>query len=508
MLKDNSPQQETTDLLARIKELEAENAKLKSINDALESRLSLILEKVPMLFFQVDKEGVFKDIHGKGLRLLANTREEVIGMSAYEMGKRWPGLAEAVNESLEGKALSRILHTADGQSFQATQIPVLDSQGKPDGFMGVAFDVTEHLAEEKRSRYKDSFLRFFVKHAPAAIAMLDKEMNYLMVSDRWIEDYRLGGKDLKGQNHYEVFNDVPDRWKEVHKRCLRGVTESCEEDIYLRNDGYVDYVNWVVTPWYTEENEVGGLIFFTELVTERVENKKRQKEFSKAIELNLQRTQEFVFALSHNLRDPLESARMLVEYIKENLNSNKKGSLPKTVSFLYTHLSRMTRMVGELHEYANGDNKFGKHKIDLSETIEQVISNLEPQLSSGETLLSYHDLPEIYANEFEMIALFQHLLGNAIRYYRGEKLEIIVEAVEKDEQWLIKFSDNGPGMSETDQTEIFDLFRQLDADQSKTGIGISLPMTRRIVERMGGQIWVESKLGEGTTFWISLPRHE
>lgn len=505
MLKDNRPQQETTDLLARISELEAENTRLKNTNEALESRLEFVLEKVPMLFFQIDKNGIFRDICGKGLKLLANTKEEVIGMSAFEMGKRWPEMGDAVQRSLRGEAFSKVLHTADGKSFNATQVPIHDDQGKFDGFMGVAFDITPHVKEEKRSRYKDSFLRFFVKHTPAAIAMFDRNLNYMMYSDRWVEAYKLQDEELLGRNHYEVFDDIPDRWKEVHQRCLRGVTESCEEDVYVRSDGYTDYVNWVITPWFTEKNEVGGLIFFTELVTEKVENKKRQKEMSRTVRLSLQRTQEFVYALSQNLRDPLESARLLVDYIGENLESDKRTSLPRTISFLYTHLSRMTRMVDELHEYASGDDKSGKHKLDLAEVIEQVLSNLGPHLSHDETLVRYENLPTIQANEFEMIALFQHLLGNSIRYYQGKKLEINIKAQEEQDHWLVSVSDNGPGIHEEDQKEIFDLFRQLDADQSLMGTGISLPMSRRIVERMGGQIWVESQIGVGTTFWISLP---
>ncbi len=119
--------------------------------------------------------------------------------------------------------------------------------------------------------HREETLRFFMAHVPAAVAMFDLDMRYLAVSRRWITDYKLGDQNIIGRSHYQVFPEIPERWKEVHRRCLAGATESCEQDPFPRADGRLDWVRWAVHPWRQANNEIGGVIFFTEVVTARKE---------------------------------------------------------------------------------------------------------------------------------------------------------------------------------------------------------------------------------------------
>lgn len=112
-------------------------------------------------------------------------------------------------------------------------------------------------------------LRLFVEHAPAAIAMLDNDMRYLVVSRRWCLDYRLGDQNITGLSHYEVFPEIPERWKEIHRRCLAGAVEKCEEDAFPRSDGSTDWIRWEIHPWRKGDGRIGGIILFSELITER-----------------------------------------------------------------------------------------------------------------------------------------------------------------------------------------------------------------------------------------------
>lgn len=132
-----------------------------------------------------------------------------------------------------------------------------------------ARDVTNLKRAEAELRHSEQMLRVFVKHTPAALAMFDREMRYLAVSDRWRVDYRLGGADLLGRSHYEVFPEIAEHWKEVHRRCLEGGVEQADEDPFPRLDGTLDWVRWEVRPWYTTREEIGGLLMFTELITDR-----------------------------------------------------------------------------------------------------------------------------------------------------------------------------------------------------------------------------------------------
>lgn len=128
----------------------------------------------------------------------------------------------------------------------------------------------QHLQHfEEAVRTNEALLRLFIKHTPAAIAMFDTEMRYLQVSDRFLTDYDLEGQDLIGKSHYEVFPNIPDRWKEAHKRILAGAVERCEEDPYITSDGSTGWLQWESLPWRKGNGEIGGLILFTQVITAR-----------------------------------------------------------------------------------------------------------------------------------------------------------------------------------------------------------------------------------------------
>jgi PAS domain S-box-containing protein len=135
--------------------------------------------------------------------------------------------------------------------------------------VGTVQDVTRRKAAEAALAAGEALLRQFIAHAPAAIAMFDTDMRYLRVSARWLTDYRLSGQNLIGRSHDEVFPDRPARWKEVHRRVLAGAVEGCAEDPVLRADGTVEWLQWEAHPWRRPDGSIGGLIFFTQVVTAR-----------------------------------------------------------------------------------------------------------------------------------------------------------------------------------------------------------------------------------------------
>ncbi len=146
------------------------------------------------------------------------------------------------------------------------------SQAVVDGrkfYTGILRDVTERVRAERKLRETASQLQLFIDYAPAAIAMFDRDMRYLSASRRWLVDYRLAWPDIVGRSHYEIFPEVPQSWRDIHRRCLEGAVEACEEDCFIRADGTVDWVAWEVQPWFDADQCIGGIMIMSENITAR-----------------------------------------------------------------------------------------------------------------------------------------------------------------------------------------------------------------------------------------------
>jgi PAS domain S-box-containing protein len=177
----------------------------------------------------------------------------------------------ARSESIEHREMT--LLSKDGRSFDAsiTISPTRDAEGRNIGCSKIVRDITQRKRTEARLAEREAQLALFVEHAPAAIAMFDPQMRYLAASRRYVFDFRLPPDiELIGRSHYEIFCDIPPRWREVHARVLAGEELAHEEDPFLRMDGRTDWCRWLMKPWRTAEGRIGGALLFSEVITEQV----------------------------------------------------------------------------------------------------------------------------------------------------------------------------------------------------------------------------------------------
>ncbi|MCE5270467.1 PAS domain S-box protein [bacterium] len=138
----------------------------------------------------------------------------------------------------------------------------------------------ERMRAETRLVHSHTLMRYIIAHAQSAIAVLDRDMRYIFVSEHFLNDYKVKEKDVIGKCHYDVFTDLPVRLREVHRQALAGVVSSADEDPFYREDGSVDWTRWECRPWHEENGAVGGIVLYTEVITERINalNKLRESE--------------------------------------------------------------------------------------------------------------------------------------------------------------------------------------------------------------------------------------
>ncbi len=213
------------------------------------------------------------------------TRDELLSMSVDDI--RYPGekgwtSSEETQAGKNGILFETVHIRKDGTPFPVeVNSRVIEIEGAPT-VISVVRDITRRREGESRLRRQEQILRLFVENSPAAVAMLDREMKYVVVSRRFVSDYRLGDQELIGRSHYDVFPEIPERWREVHKRCLAGNVEKSDEDLFPRPDGSAQWVRWEVRPWYEDAGQIGGIIIFSEVITE-------QKLAAEELELSRQR---------------------------------------------------------------------------------------------------------------------------------------------------------------------------------------------------------------------------
>ncbi|HRN83731.1 MAG TPA: EAL domain-containing protein [Hyphomicrobium sp.] len=209
------------------------------------------------------------------------------------LGKTWSG--EYYDQGKDGLPLW----------VRAIFVPWRNARGELECVSTIGVDVTEQRSAEQELKRAHARLEAFIKHVPAAVAMFDTDMRYVAHTDYWLHDYGLKEKSLVGRSHYEVFPEIPQCWKDKHRRILAGATESCEEERFQRADGSENILRWEVRPWYLPDRSVGGLIMLTEEITER---KKMQDDLWKLVKLDSLTGLPNRLLFGETLRDAIASA--------------------------------------------------------------------------------------------------------------------------------------------------------------------------------------------------------
>ncbi len=220
--------------------------------------------------------------------------------------------------------------------------------------------------------------------------------------------------------------------------------------------------------------------------------------------------EQYAYLVSHDLQEPLRTLTSYATLLREGHGDALDEDGTFFVEQLVGASTRMHTLIQELLAYARLANEGPQHeRISLAALVEEARGNLAPAIEESGAEISHGDLPRIFADRAQMLQLLQNLLGNALKYRASDhapRIEIVAE--EDDGEVRFGVRDDGIGIDEKDQDKIFRLFRRLHSQDTYEGTGVGLAFCRRLVEQHDGRIWVESRPGAGSTFWVALPRYD
>ncbi len=276
-----------------------------------------------------------------------------------------------------------------------------------------------------------------------------------------------------------------------------------------RADGVLMWVR--ISSWVVED-AASGVSHIQGIVEETGEYHLAQEELAKqtrALARSNDELEQFAYVVSHDMQQPLS----LVSSYLELLGEACRGKLEaEDLSYLERAMAgavRMQAMVDAVLGYARVDARGGEFEpVDLEAVLLEVESRLREEITSAEAKITHDPLPSVAADEGQMEQLLQNLISNALKFAGDHPPRVHLAAEEQEKEWLVSVRDEGVGLDPKAADRIFVMFQRLHTEKEYPGTGIGLAICKRIVERHGGRIWVESQPQHGATFWFTMPKRQ
>jgi PAS domain S-box-containing protein len=401
---------------------------------------------------------------------------------------------------------------------------VYNDENKLIGFSKVTKDMTDQITEQSALRQSEERYRLLVEQVTDyAIFMLDEKGRIVS----WNE----GAKRIKGYDpsdvigkYFSIFypqEDIYSGKPPYELKIARQYGKYEEEGWRIRKDGSKFWANVVITAVYNAESTLVGFSKVTRDLTERKKAEQAEKEISEkyrqiarkleTINEELSQTnydlEQFTSIVSHDLQEPIRTVKSFLHLINDRIDKGKTESVKEYVAKSILAANRMKELIENVLNYSQVSKApIAATELPLEDLLDYVKQNLKGSLdASGAVVILENAVGDrITGDKVQLTQLFQNLISNAVKFTSARKPVIRLTHSNENGHSLFSVSDNGIGMDSDSSKKIFDPFRRLHAARNYPGAGMGLAICKKVVERHHGRIWVESREGEGSTFYITL----
>jgi len=361
---------------------------------------------------------------------------------------------------------------------------------------------------------KEAMMQSFVTYVPVAVAMFDKELNYLSVSSSWKDEFNMNDTDLTGENIFTISPNIPDERKEIYRAALQGKIY-INEDFIIPVDGQeeIQHYNLKVGPWYLTDHEIGGIIVSVQNITNAVQINEELKDAKRTADLASRAKSEFLANMSHEIRTPLNGVIGFSDLLlKTPLNEIQTQYL----NYINESGENLLNIINDILDFSkieSGKMELLIDKTDVYDMVSQVINVIlyQSQKKNIELLLNIEPgLPKtLLLDESRLKQILINLLGNAVKFTEKGEIELKVEKMGMDDQNItLRFSvrDTGIGIPAEKQKYVFDAFTQENSSISKRfgGTGLGLTISNNILQYMGSHLSLISAPDQGSVFSFDL----
>ena len=396
------------------------------------------------------------------------------------------------------------------RSFLTRGLPLFNNEGKLTQWFGTNTDISELQEAENKLKEASDKLNIALENGNIGVWEWNLETGEVLWDERMEKIFGL--EPGMFEKTLEAFEDLVNTEDIAHVQ--KSISDALEYDKPLetiyRTRSLNGNAKYISTKALLSKDKNGKPISFTGVCFDVTGMKEGTEELVIKLNEELLRSnkdlEQFAYVASHDLQEPLRMVSSFTQLISKNYGDKLDQNAQEYIHFVVDGAKRMYDMINALLAYSRIQTRAKDFsKVNMHKVIDKVRVNLSMQAKEKNIQLNVDELPVVLADEGQMVQLMQNLVGNAIKYSKDNAL-VRVSSTEDVDHYIISVKDEGIGIEPQYFDRIFQIFQRLVTKDEYEGTGIGLAISKRIVDRHGGKIWLESKFGKGSTFYFSLPK--